>query len=83
MQPTMIIPAATVTPRAPRLSSIRPTHTEEMPPSPDPSAKPMLMDVADQPNSSCMGRTNTPTMGPCIGTLAAAFSMLAVMMAQP
>ena len=83
MQPTRIIPAATVTPREPRRSSRRPTHIDETPPTPEPSANPMLIDVADHSSSSCIGRTNTPRIGPCMGTLAAAFNMLAVIIAQP
>lgn len=83
MHPAKIIPETTITPCAPRRSSALPTHTEQTPPTPEPMANPMLMDVADQPNSSWIGRRKTPIIGPCIGTLAAAASMLAVITAQP
>ena len=50
---------------------------------PDPSAKPIDISSGDHPRPLSMGRTNRPRIGPCIGTLAPAESMLAIMMAQP
>ncbi len=52
MQPTIIAPEMTVTPLAPLLSRILPTHIEPIPPIPDPIAKPMEIDVEVHPRSS-------------------------------